>query len=194
MKLLLYGGTFDPPHQGHLNNLKAAIDAVRPDRVVVMPAGIPPHKAASATPAPLRLAMCRCFLPLHPQLAISDWEIQRGGRNYTIDTVEMLGRQYPGAQLFLCIGSDMLLTFREWRSWQRLLQSVTLVVQSRCPGDDAALAQAAASLEQDGGRILFAHAPALELSSSQVRAGKAVWAQLPPEVRQVAEKHHLYGR
>ena len=59
MKLLLYGGTFDPPHLGHMNNLRAAMDAVKPDRVIVMPAGIPPHKAASATPAQHRLAMCR---------------------------------------------------------------------------------------------------------------------------------------
>ena len=59
MKILLYGGTFDPPHWGHINNLRAAMQAVQPDKVIVMPAGIPPHKAASATPGSLRLQMCR---------------------------------------------------------------------------------------------------------------------------------------
>ena len=101
MKLLLYGGTFDPPHQGHINNLTAAIRAVQPDRVVVMPAGVPPHKQASTTPGSVRLAMCQCFLPLHPQLTVSSWELGRQGKNYTIDTVEMLQTAYPGADLYL---------------------------------------------------------------------------------------------
>lgn len=194
MKLLLYGGTFDPPHQGHINNLTAAIAAVRPDHVVVMPAGIPPHKAASSTPGAYRLAMCRCFAALHPSLVVSDWEIRQGGRSYTIDTVAMLQKACPQAEIYLCIGSDMLLTFTEWRSWQQLLQQVTLVVQSRQPGDDGELARAARQLEQQGGHILFAGAPALEISSSAVRAGLVPWQQLPPEVQAVARQHHLYGR
>ena len=82
MKLLLFGGTFDPPHNGHVHLLQNAIAAVRPDRVVVMPAGTPPHKAASATPARWRLEMCRCFLPLHENLVVSDWEIKRAGKSY----------------------------------------------------------------------------------------------------------------
>ena len=82
MKVLLYGGTFDPPHNGHLNNLRAAAGRVRPDHVVVMPAGVPPHKAASTTPAALRLEMCRCFYALEgspdiPSLTVSSWEIGR---------------------------------------------------------------------------------------------------------------------
>lgn len=194
MKLLLYGGTFDPPHLGHMNNLAAAIAAVQPDRVVVMPAGTPPHKEASATPAALRLAMCQCFLPLHPQLEVSSWEIDQGGKSYTVDTVAMLRRTWPGAALYLCIGSDMLLTFTQWRCWRQLLQSVTLVVQSRQPGDGGALAAAAAALKVQGGHILFAGAPALALSSSDVRAGKVPWEMLPPLVQAVAQQHHLYGR
>lgn len=85
MKVLLYGGTFDPPHNGHLNNLRAAAGRVLPDLAVVMPAGVPPHKAASATPAALRLEMCRCFaglqgLPGLPRVTVSDWEIRQAAR------------------------------------------------------------------------------------------------------------------
>ena len=72
-KVLLYGGTFDPPHNGHINNLRAALELVQPDRVIVMPAGIPPHKAASATPGEVRLAMCDCFKALSPLVEVSDW-------------------------------------------------------------------------------------------------------------------------
>ena len=68
MKIMLYGGTFDPPHNGHINNLRAALALVRPDRAIVMPAGTPPHKQASTTPAALRLQMCACFTALSPVL------------------------------------------------------------------------------------------------------------------------------
>ena len=67
-RLLLYGGTFDPPHVGHVNNLRAAIEAVQPDRAIVMPAGEPPHKRGSHAPAELRLAMCGCFAAADPRV------------------------------------------------------------------------------------------------------------------------------
>ena len=90
MKTLLYGGTFDPPHNGHMNNLRAALALVQPDCALVMPAGTPPHKHASATPAELRLQMCACFAALSPAVQVSDWEIRRGGRSYTVHTLEWL--------------------------------------------------------------------------------------------------------
>ena len=194
MKLLLFGGTFDPPHNGHMRLLQSAIDAVQPDKVVVMPAGIPPHKAASATPASLRLTMCQCFAPLHPDLTVSDWEIGRGGKNYTIDTVRMLESRYPGAEIFLSVGSDMLTTFTQWREWQSLLQKTTLVVQSRYSGDAASLAAAARDLEAAGGRVVFAHAPVLQAASSDVRAGQLGMDALPPLVQHICKQYHLYEK
>ena len=153
MKALLFGGTFDPPHAGHMNNLRAAMQAVQPDVVLVMPAGIPPHKHASATPGELRLAMCECFKALGPQVQVSQWEVDRAGRSYTYNTVSMLQEKYPGAQLYMTIGSDMLETFDEWYRWREILAMVTLVVQSREPGDGDALRAAAQKLEEAGGKI-----------------------------------------
>ena len=77
-KLILFGGTFDPPHMGHMALLRAAIDTVHPDSVLVMPTGTPPHKGGHHADARVRLAMCRCFLPLFGQMVISDEEIVRG--------------------------------------------------------------------------------------------------------------------
>ena len=122
MKVLLYGGTFDPPHNGHMNNLRAALALVQPDRALVMPAGTPPHKHASATPAELRLQMCACFTALSPAVQVSDWEIRRGGRSYTVHTLEWLRGQDPDGALYLCVGSDMLLTFQEWYRWQDMFR------------------------------------------------------------------------
>lgn len=194
LRVLLFGGTFDPPHAGHMHGLEAAICTVQPDKVIVMPAGLPPHKAASATPGEWRAAMCQCFAPLFPGLEVSDWELRRQGKSYTIDTVRMLARRFAGAALYLCIGSDMLLTFRGWRSWQELLSLATLVVQSREREDGEALRRAAQGLEAEGGRVLFTDAPALPMASSEIRAGGPNAPPLLPLVEKIARQHHLYGR
>ena len=192
MKILLYGGTFDPPHWGHINNLRAAMQAVQPDKVIVMPAGIPPHKAASATPGSLRLQMCRCFLQLGEQVEISDWEISHEGKSYTVNTLRMLHSTYPDAPLYLTVGSDMLTSFRTWREWQSILQLATLVVESREADDAAMLAEFAESLCGDGARILFARAKPVPMSSSEIRQGSAGAEAVPPEVWQIISSQGLY--
>lgn len=192
MKILLYGGTFDPPHWGHINNLRAAMQAVQPDKVIVMPAGIPPHKAASATPGSLRLQMCRCFLQLGEQVEISDWEISHEGKSYTVNTLRMLHSTYPDAQLYLTVGSDMLTSFRTWREWQSILQLATLVVESREADDAAMLTEFADSLCVDGARILFARAKPVPMSSSEIRQGSAGAEAVPPEVWQIISSRGLY--
>lgn len=192
MKILLYGGTFDPPHWGHINNLRAAMQAVQPDKVIVMPAGIPPHKAASATPGSLRLQMCRCFLQLGEQVEISDWEISHEGKSYTVNTLRMLHSTYPDAQLYLTVGSDMFTSFRTWREWQSILQLATLVVESREADDAAMLAEFANSLCGDGARILFARAKPVPMSSSEIRQGSAGAEAVPPEVWQIISSRGLY--
>lgn len=197
MKILLYGGTFDPPHNGHMNNLRAALALVQPDRAIVMPAGTPPHKHASATPAALRLAMCGCFTALSPVVEVSDWEIRQGGRSYTVHTLEMLHRTNPGAELYLCIGSDMLLTFAEWYRWRDMLRMASLVVESRTGTDLQVLHAAAAQLEAAGGRVLFARAESYPCASSDIRSGqipRTQWPEvLPPEALAVIRQNRLYG-
>ena len=205
MKVLLYGGTFDPPHNGHLNNLRAAAARVQPDKVVVMPAGLSPFKQKTSAPGALRLEMCSCFHALEedadtiPQLEVSGWEIEQaaaGNRNYTVLTVEKLARDYPGAQLYLAIGSDMLLSFDGWHRWQDILRLARVVVTSRDIGDAPALHAKAKQLDPSGGRILFAPVQALPMSSSQLRArlanGEECEAELPEEVRSVIRREGLY--
>lgn len=195
-RLLLFGGTFDPPHLGHMGLLRAAIRAVRPDFVLVMPTGIPPHKAAGHTEAALRLRMCKCFLPLFQGMKISDLEIRRGGKSYTVDTVRTLCRRYPGVQIYLPMGSDMLLTFREWREWRALLRMTTLVVLCRDDAHERPVRAFAEELEKEGARILLARGPISEVSSTElrtaVRTGQNIHALVAPEAERVIRKHHLY--
>ena len=204
MRILLYGGTFDPPHNGHLHNLSLAAARVRPNRVIVMPAGVPPHKAASTTPAALRLEMCGCFREMVgtkaiPQLEVSDWEIhqaEKGIKNYTDTTVSMLAETYPGAKIYLAVGSDMLLSFDHWHQWQHLLASCQLVAVSRECDDRNALWEQAARLDPTGARILFAADDAMPMASSQLRAalqrGEDCTKALPESVQRIIAREGLY--
>ena len=208
MKTLLYGGSFDPPHNGHLNNLRAAAACVRPDRVVVMPAGLSPFKQHTAAPAALRLEMCGCFRQLAqgekavtPQLEVSSWEIaqaEAGRRNYTVLTVEMLAAQDPEGELYLAVGSDMLLSFDGWHRWQDILRLAHLVVTSRNVGDAPELHAKALRLDPTGARILFAPVQALPMASSDIRtrltAGEGCEAELPEAVRAVIRREKLYKK
>ena len=203
MKILLYGGSFDPPHYGHLNNHRAAAARVAPDHVVVMPAGVSPFKRGTAAPGALRVEMCGCFEELAAELGfgltVSGWEVaqaEQGKRNYTVLTLEMLARQYPGAQLYLAIGSDMLLSFDGWYRWQDILRLARLVVTSRNIGDAPELHAKARSLDSSGARILFAPVEALPMASSALRArlaaGDGCENELPALVRQVIRREELY--
>ena len=206
MKVLLYGGTFDPPHNGHLNNLRAAAARVRPDRVVVMPAGLSPFKQSTAAPGSARVEMCACFRALEaegavPALCVSGWEVEQaalGRRNYTVLTLEMLARTYPEAELYMAMGSDMLLSFDSWHRWQDILRLAHLVVTSRHVGDDPELHAKALRLDPTGARILFAPVQALPMASSDIRtrltAGEGCEAELPEAVRAVIRREKLYKK
>lgn len=195
-RVILFGGTFDPPHMGHVALLRAAIETVRPDSVLIMPTGTPPHKGGHHADARLRMAMCRCFLPLFDRMVISDDEIARGGKSYTIDTVRRLRARMPGAQFFLPIGSDMLATFRQWRGYRELMQSVTLVVHSRVGTDALALSELASSLSAEGGSLIIAPGEVLVLSSTEIREkmrrGEDVSALVPGTALEIAGQYGLY--
>ena len=117
--------------------------------------------------------------------------------SYTVHTLEMLHRTNPGAELYLCIGSDMLLTFAEWYRWQDMLRMASLVVESRTGTDLQVLHAAAAQLEAAGGRVLFARAESYPCASSDIRSGqipRTQWPEvLPPETLAVIRQNRLYG-
>ena len=205
MRLLLYGGSFDPPHNGHLNNLRAAAARVHPEKIVVMPAGLSPFKQSTAASGELRAEMCGCFHALEqgpnpvPQVEVSTWEIEQaaaGRRNYTVLTLEMLAAEHPEAELYMAVGSDMLLSFDGWYRWQDILKLARLVVTSRNVGDAPELHQKAKQLDPTGARILFAPVQALPMASSALRArlaaGEMCENELPALVRRIIRREGLY--
>ena len=116
MKIAIFGGSFNPPHLGHLNSAMYAAAQLQPDVFLIIPDYRPPHKAmevGSPTPEE-RLALCRLTFAGVPNVEVSDMEIRRGGKSYTVDTVKELLRRYPDADFYLLVGTDMLLDLGRW--------------------------------------------------------------------------------
>jgi len=167
-KLLFYGGAFDPPHSGHRKLLEAAVEAIRPDITLVIPTGVSPHKKASRTPFRDRVHMARLAFSGTGEAVVSTME-GRGGRSYTIKTLRKLKKKYPGREIYMLIGSDMLITFRQWHLYRRILSMVTLVAGCRKDMDSGSFRDAAASLEKEGARIVILDFRPDEISSSELR-------------------------
>jgi nicotinate-nucleotide adenylyltransferase len=133
-KLGILGGTFNPIHYGHLAAAEEVRDRLKLDRILFIPSYLPPHKFEEEVPSAVqRLEMVRLATTDNPFFEPSEMEINRGGRSYTIDTVEELRRAFPGAELYFITGLDSFLEIRTWRLWERLLTLCNFVVISR-PG------------------------------------------------------------
>lgn len=195
-RILLFGGTFDPPHNGHMTLLAGAVACVRPQLVLIEPSGTPPHKRAGSTPAQHRMAMCECFRPLFSPLLIDDTEIRRGGKSYTVDTVRDIQARYPNARIYFPMGSDMLLWFGNWVAYRELLRRMTIVAHVREDEDAAPMREYAEKLRAEGGTVLFAQAPVFPVSSTQVRAmaarGEPLKGLVPPAVEAYIRENRLY--
>jgi nicotinate-nucleotide adenylyltransferase len=133
-RLGILGGTFNPIHNGHLAAAEEVRGRLKLDRILVVPSYLPPHKFEEAVPSAVqRLEMVRLATKDNPFLEPSGIEIDRGGRSYTIDTVEALRRLFPGTELFFITGLDSFLEIQTWHQWERLLTLCNFVVISR-PG------------------------------------------------------------
>ena len=113
MKIVIYGGSFNPPHCGHVEAAFAVSECLKPDKMLIIPASIPPHKElADGSPDALeRLELTRLAFADIPNAEVSDMEILREGKSYSVDTLEELMRLYPGSEFTFVMGSDMLLSF-----------------------------------------------------------------------------------
>lgn len=139
MRLGIFGGSFDPPHVGHLLVAQDAVTALSLDLLLIIPAATQPLKTQHSTAAAHRLAMTRrCFADI-PGMVVDPVEIERGGLSFMVDTVEHVRGRYPGAALHLLVGDDVIPTLPRWHQAERLLTLVELVVLHRVlEGTDAA--------------------------------------------------------
>jgi len=134
MKLGIFGGTFDPPHMGHLIVAEHVREELGLDRVVFIPCSIPPHKRENdITPGPHRLEMVKLAIEGNPAFDVSDMELVRGGVSYTVETLVDFSRRLPDWQLFFLVGMDNIGEFQTWLQPERILELAAIVVMKR-PG------------------------------------------------------------
>ncbi len=169
-RIALFGGTFDPIHNGHVELAREFAALLSLDKVVVMPTFIPPHKLKSnMAPAVDRLAMCRLACAPYKELTVSDMEINRRGASFTVLTLEQLKEQYPDAELYLLMGADMFLTVSTWYRFADIARMATICAAPRDAADAACLRAHAAKMTALGARCMVAEFTVPAWSSTEVR-------------------------
>jgi nicotinate-nucleotide adenylyltransferase len=195
MRLGILGGTFDPIHVGHLAAAKAAIECAHLDRVLFVPSAQPPHRAAAMAPADDRLAMCRLAVEGEPRFEVSDIEVKRGGRSYTVDTLDELHRAHPEDELLLILGWDAARLFRTWHQPERVSALASVVIVAR-PGMEPPTPADLAALGLDPERVVKCIVPTPDVSGSALRraiaSGQSPAGKVPAAVERYVTTHHLY--
>lgn len=172
MRIAIYGGSFNPVHMGHVEAARSVCEQLKPDRFLIIPANIPPHKdMVPNSPSPeQRLELCRLAFKSIDGAEISDMEILREGKSYTALTVEALRGKYPDDELCLVMGTDMFLSFREWYRYQYLIDNCTLTVLSRETDDEADIFAFKQDLERvNGAKVCIVPHDPLPMSSTDIR-------------------------
>ena len=202
MNIGIYGGTFDPPHWGHITAARAAMEQLGLDKLVLIPDRVPPHKVlpeGSASPEQRLEMAALAAAELGKRAEVSDRELRRSGPSYTSDTLAELRREHPEDALWLLMGSDMFLSLQTWHAPEEIMALARIAPFSREAEDEsAAFAAQKARLEREyGAQICIVQNPEVrELSSTEVRAALAAGRGsdlLPPAVYGYVLREHLYG-
>jgi nicotinate-nucleotide adenylyltransferase len=188
VRLGVYGGSFDPPHLGHLVAASEACERLGLDRVLWIPSAHHPLKGATVrTPPAVRLEMVRAAIAGDARFEADDLELRRDGPSYTVDTLRELRRRLPAAKLFLLVGADLLGELPRWREPGEIVRLATLAVVNRAGDElDANAVAGAVAVE----------VPRVDVSGTEVRrraaAGRTIRYLVPDGVREIVERHTLY--
>ncbi len=197
-KVGLYGGTFSPPHVGHVNAAANFAEAMGLQKLIIMPAGIPPHKVVeNPVPGEARLEMCRLAFGCVDGAEVSDYEITKDGLSYTVDTLRHL---YPTCgRVYLLCGDDMLLTLDCWRESSEIFRMAHIVCMRRYDTDDTKLREKAREYERlFDASVTFIDASPVPVSSTDVRemlknGDSAAEKYISESVLDYIRKKGLYG-
>jgi nicotinate-nucleotide adenylyltransferase len=195
-RLGILGGTFNPPHLGHLICAQAAHEQLSLDRVVLMPVSVPPHKEAPEDPgAEHRLEMCHLAVAKDERFAVSRLEVDRPGPSYTADTLRAIHESAPGDDLTFIVGGDMAHSLPTWRDPEAVLELATIAVAERSGTRRADIEERLAGLP-GAGRTRFFAMPRIDISSSdirhRVRDGRPIRYLVPDEVVRYIGAEGLY--
>ena len=191
MKTGIFGGTFNPPHLGHLIIAEYVRVELSLEKLLFVPTAVPPHKQdLDIVEAHHRMAMLEHALQGNRLFEVSDLEIQRGGLSFTVDTLAEFRRLRPQDQLFVLIGMDNYVEFHSWRSPEKILELATVVVMRR-PGVDGVVRS-----EDARPNVIFCEVPEIGIASRDIRKrveeGKSIRYLVPAAVERYIVKHRLY--
>ena len=193
----VFGGTFDPPHVGHMILAAEARSQLKLEKVLWVLTSAPPHKRnQSISDTAQRLALVKTAIQNEPAFSLSTIDIDREGPHYAVDTMRLLRAQVPEADLIYLIGEDSLYDLPTWYQPQALVDEVAGIGVMRRPGKVVDIAVLEAALPGISSKVAFVEAPLLEISSSQVRQriskGEAFQYYLLPAVYELIQTHAYY--
>lgn len=199
VKTGIFGGAFNPPHNGHVNLAREAIEQLNLRRLLVIPTFESPHKATKLAPFEQREEMCRrAFLPLDGsgkcdcRIEISDIEREMGGVSYTINTIRELSKRFPGERFYLLIGGDMLFSFGEWYKYESILKESTVVAAAREEDCFTDMVEFANRI----GRVKVIPTSVVDVSSTRIRealtSGGDITEFVPQSVAEYITENKLY--
>ncbi len=181
----ILGGSFDPPHAGHVSVARDLLEELRLDRLLVIPAGDPPHREVTLS-AHVRLDLTRRAFADLPGIEVSPMEIERAGPSYTVDTLEALARRFPADRLVLAMGADQFAAIHRWERWRRLPELARIAVMPRGGGEPAP------SPESMPIEYVVAHVTRVDISASRIRQrledGRSVHLLVPETIRHQVER------
>ena len=194
----VFGGAFDPPHNAHVALAQTALAELELDALHCIPTGQAWHKARTLSAAEHRLAMTRLAFQKVPRVVVDDREIKRAGPTFTVDTLQALQVENPGALFYLIMGADQFASFKQWHQWQKIMESATICVAIRArfdwPSDQFE------SLNVHKNRIFLLQMPSMAVSATKIRQliadglgeNQALTDLLPATVASYIAKHWLY--
>ncbi|HRQ32335.1 MAG TPA: nicotinate-nucleotide adenylyltransferase [Anaerolineales bacterium] len=194
----LFGGTFDPPHLGHLILASEAQSQLELDRLLWILTPIPPHKLnQQITPTEHRLAMVNLAIGDNPLFELSRVELDRPGPHYTLNTIRLIAEQNPGAEIILIIGGDSLRDLPTWREPREIVAACHEIGVMKRPHENAVLDELERDLPGIRAKIHYVDTPLLEIASRELRnriaEGRSVRYYLPTSVREYIEQKRLYN-
>ena len=190
MKTGILGGTFDPPHMGHIFLAQNAKKQLSLDRIVLLPSANPPHKKTN-TAGHHRLAMAELVAKEYG-FELCDAEYKKETPSYTVEIIDELKKIYPGEKLFFIIGGDSMMCFEKWYKWQELIKKCAFVAGIRSEGEKEILEKLAEEKNREyQGEIYILDSPAHEVSSTEIRNGENS-EEIPPCIINYIKEHSLY--
>ena len=199
MNTVIFGGSFNPIHNGHLEMLTAAAEYDFVDRVLILPDAIPPHKKtgddfASKTD---RLKMCEILAQENKKAEVSDIEIKRGGKSYMYDTVCELERLYPEDKLYLLVGGDMAVSLNSWHRAEELLEKVSIIAVGRNTVGEAELKTYLSELKEKGIEVILCDKKTTSVSSTEIRKKLKQGETdipIPQKIKEYIQENQIYKK